>query len=159
MCQIRVYTGISKYLDAVATYDGARYAYRPGREFTEAMTAEALLCRQYMGWTRNDGRLRDGVNYLRMYPINYSDQNVYYWYYATQVMHHMEGDPWQEWNAVMRVAVPENQTKTGKEAGSWTPVKDRWGMQAGRLYTTCLSIYMLEVYYRHLPIYGLTDGE
>jgi hypothetical protein len=25
---------------------------------------------------------------------------------------------------------------------------------AGRLYTTCLSTYMLEVYYRHLPLYG-----
>ena len=153
-----VYTGISKYLDMVASYDGSRYAYHPGREFTEAMTAEALLCRQYMGWTREDGRLRDGVNYLRLHPINYRDENVYYWYYATQVMHHMEGDEWQEWNAVMREVVPEKQTKTGKEAGSWTPVNDRWGNQAGRLYTTCLSIYMLEVYYRHLPIYGLAKG-
>ena len=25
---------------------------------------------------------------------------------------------------------------------------------AGRLFVTCLSIYMLEVYYRHLPIYS-----
>jgi hypothetical protein len=34
---------------------------------------------------------------------------------------------------------------------------DRWSNlgQGMRLYTTCLSLYMLEVYYRHLPIYGV----
>ena len=119
------------------------------------MTAEALLCRQYLGWKRDDGRLRDGVELIRANPINYRDMNVYYWYYATQVLHHMEGDAWEEWNAHMRTVVPEKQTKTGKERGSWSPVGDRWGDRyAGRLYTTCLSIYLLEVYYRHLPIYS-----
>ena len=33
-------------------------------------------------------------------------------------------------------------------------IADQWGQHGGRLYTTCLSIYMLEVYYRHLPIYN-----
>ena len=146
---------ISEYLDKVASYDGSRYAYRPGRETTVTMTAEALLCRQYLGWQRDDPRLREGVDYIRAHPITYRDQNVYYWYYATQVLHHMEGDAWEEWNSHMRQVVPENQTKTGKERGSWSPTNDRWGGQyAGRLYTTCLSIYLLEVYYRHLPIYG-----
>ena len=149
-----VYENISRYLDLVTSYDGSRYAYRPGREFTEAMTAEALLCRQYLGWTREDGRLRDGVNYLLMHPVNYRDENCYYWYYATQVMHNMGGEEWQKWNQVMREKLPNKQTKTGRDGGSWVPTKDRWGVQAGRLYTTCLSLYMLEVYYRHLPVYG-----
>jgi hypothetical protein len=30
---------------------------------------------------------------------------------------------------------------------------DRWGADGGRLYVTCLSLYVLEVYYRHLPLY------
>ena len=145
---------ISEYLDKVASYDGSRYAYRPGREMTVTMTAEALLCRQYLGWKRDDPRLKDGVNYIRLHPITYRDENVYYWYYATQVLHHMEGDAWEEWNAILREVVPKNQTKTGKERGSWSPSNDRWGTFGGRLYTTCLSIYLLEVYYRHLPIYG-----
>ncbi len=53
----------------------------------------------------------------------------------------------------MRQVLPENQTKSGPERGSWTPLGDEWGAAGGRLYVTCLSLYMLEVYYRHLPIY------
>ncbi len=54
----------------------------------------------------------------------------------------------------MRSELPEHQVRSGDEVGSWDPQGDHWGSVAGRLYTTCLSIYMLEVYYRHLPIYS-----
>ena len=120
------------------------------------MTAEALLCRQYLGWAQDDQRLLNGVAVLDANPIRYDSipHNVYYWYYATQVMHHMEGESWERWNRVMRQVVPEHQVREGKEVGSWNPSSDRWGGYGGRLYTTCLSIYMLEVYYRHLPIYS-----
>jgi hypothetical protein len=53
----------------------------------------------------------------------------------------------------MREVIPANQVKQGDEAGSWNPTGDKWGSFGGRLYVTCLSIYNLEVYYRHLPIY------
>ncbi len=85
--------------------------------------------------------------------MDWSDSNSYYWYYATQVMHHMEGDPWLEWNAVMAHEIPRKQERTGREKGSWSPATDRWAM-GGRLYMTCLCTYMLEIYYRHLPIYA-----
>ena len=65
----------------------------------------------------------------------------------------MDGDDWNRWNNAMRQAVPAAQTKTGSDRGSWSPLNDRWGSHGGRLYTTCLSIFMLETYYRHLPIY------
>ena len=70
-----------------------------------------------------------------------------------------KGPDWQKWNAVMRQLLPEHQEKTGAERGSWDPNGDRWGDAGGRLYVTCLSLYTLEVYYRHLPIYrkGLLD--
>lgn len=144
---------ISKFLDAAQHNDGAQYAYKVGQASTLPMTAEGLLCRQYLGWKHEDPRLRAGVALLLGTPIDYSDQNVYYWYYATQVVHHMGGQEWEQWNSVMRNALPNAQTKTGAEAGSWAPSSDRWGANGGRLYVTCLSIYMLEVYYRHLPIY------
>ena len=59
----------------------------------------------------------------------------------------------RKWNGVMRQLLPENQEKRGGERGSWNPNGDRWGDAGGRLYVTCLSLYTLEVYYRHLPIY------
>ena len=65
----------------------------------------------------------------------------------------MEGKVWQEWNKVMRDSLPRRQVQDGREKGSWDPAGDRWGHQGGRLYMTCLCTYMLEVYYRHLPIY------
>ncbi|WP_425399281.1 prenyltransferase/squalene oxidase repeat-containing protein [Aeoliella sp.] len=146
---------LSDYLDTVQHEYGSRYSYRArGRGATPAMTAEGLLCRQYLGWERDDQRLQDGVSYLLKFLPEWDERNVYHWYYATQVMHHMEGKPWREWNNVMRQLLPEQQEKRGRERGSWDPNGDRWGSQGGRLFTTCLSIYMLEVYYRHLPLYS-----
>jgi hypothetical protein len=151
---------IGKFLDTVALDGGSRYPYQEGQEATLTMTAEALLCRQYLGWPRNDARLVEGVEWITR-PENLVNfqrgRNVYYWYYATQVCHHMEGDYWKRWNAVMRQALPEQQIKSGREAGSWDPLRptrDEWEAHGGRLYVTCLSIYMLEVYYRHMPLYS-----
>lgn len=151
---------VEDFLDKIALNNGSRYPYQRGEESQRSMTAEALLCRQYLGWRRDDPRMLDGVAYITQPEnlINFSrDRDVYYWYYATQVCHHMEGDFWKTWNKVMRKVVCENQTRTGPEAGSWDPNRpsqDKWAPFGGRLYVTCLSIYMLEVYYRHLPLYS-----
>jgi hypothetical protein len=150
---------VGEYLDK-ATPDGSRYSYQIEMEPTLTMTAEGLLCRQYLGWKRDDPRLVTGVGYLMQNLPRYEDRDVYYWYYGTQVVHHVGGKPWDAWNGVLRDMLVKNQEKTGTEKGSWDPLgdhPDRWANlgQGGRLYTTCLSLYMLEVYYRHLPIYGV----
>lgn len=145
---------ITAFLDAAQQDGGATYAYRPGYGgVTAAVSAEGLLMRQYLGWDRNDERLVNGVRKILGYPMDKNDWKVYYWYYATQVCHHMEGDAWKEWNAVMRQMLPENQIRKGPEEGSWEPSLDEWGPQGGRLYITCFCCYMLEVYYRHMPLY------
>lgn len=149
---------ISTYLDSVQRDDGSRYIYQRLQQPTPTMTAEGLLCRQYLGWDRDDARLISGVEYVLSNPIDPNENyDVYYWYYAAQLMHHMEGDAWDRWNNVMRRTIPSLQVTNGKERGSWDPKPDRWSHLGGRLYTTCLSIYMLEVYYRHLPIYSYRE--
>ncbi|MBU4400947.1 MAG: squalene--hopene cyclase [Planctomycetes bacterium] len=154
------FDNVERYLNDVAQYDGARYPYQRNGDVRLAMTAEALLMRQYIGWKRDDPRLVAGVEWITSPEnlINFErDRNVYYWYYATQVAHHIEGDYWKRWNEVMRQVLPEQQIPRGKEAGSWDPNRptaDQWASGGGRLYVTCLSICMLEVYYRHLPIYS-----
>lgn len=156
---------VTSYLDLAQLDGGRRYGYWQNQQPTNAVCAEGLLCRQYLGWPQDDERLVEGVAALNKNPIMYVDnsdgefrfrgeQDAYYWYYATQATHHMEGTIWDEWNKVMRVEVPAHQVKNGAEAGSWNPQTDKWGSAGGRLYVTCLSIYMLEVYYRHLPIYS-----
>jgi hypothetical protein len=154
--------GVNKFLDGVSHEYGSLYSYQSNSPPSKSMTAEGLLCRQYLGWQRDDERLVQGANYLVENLPNWdrSDRDAYYWYYATQVCHHMEGKHWQRWNKVMRVEIPRHQIKDGKERGSWDPDGFRWGSEGGRLFITCLSTYMLEVYYRHLPIYqqGLIGG-
>jgi hypothetical protein len=151
---------VDKFLDSVALQNGARYQYQKDSGIRRSMTAEALLMRQYLGWKRSDHRLIDGLRWITS-PENLIDFNnnrdVYYWYYATQVAHHSGGDAWKRWNDVMRRVLPQQQVTHGSEAGSWDPTRpseDQWGRYAGRLYVTCLTIYNLEVYYRHMPIYA-----
>ena len=154
---------VERYLDDIAQYNGARYPYRKNEDVRRSMTAEALLMRQYLGWRRDDPRLASGVRWITS-PENLVNfkrgRDVYFWYYATQVAHHFGGEPWKQWNAVMRQALPERQVPRGRESGSWNPhnpTADQWASSGGRLYVTCLSICMLEVYYRHLPIYASVD--
>lgn len=142
------------YLDSAASFEDAAYGYQARSAPSAAMTAEGLLCRQYIGWKRNNPAMFRGINaLLEDSPFSMKDRDVYYWYYATQVMHHFGGSPWREWNELMRVQLPKAQVHGGREDGSWAPQQDRWGRNSGRLYTTCLSIYCLEVYYRHMPLY------
>lgn len=156
---------VGEFLDSVSRKNGSRYSYMPRDMDRLSMTAEGLLCRQYLGWKHDDKRLVRGVRYLLDHLPRWTrgnkdedylpeNRNAYYWYYGTQVCHHMGGEYWKQWNEVMRQLVPEHQVKAGRERGSWDPQADKThGGAGGRLYTTCLSLYMLEVYYRHLPIY------
>src|SRR5690606_8803551 len=87
---------LSKYLDSVQKEYGSQYSYRPNEGAKLSMTAEGLLCRQYLGWERDDQRLLDGTGLLVKNLPDWEDQNVYYWYYATQVCHHMGGELWEK---------------------------------------------------------------
>jgi hypothetical protein len=130
------------------------FPYRP------ALAAEGLLCRQHLGWDRDDPRMTAGVaGLLERSPINFRGRgkNVYAWYYQTQVFHNVGGAAWERWNDVMRKALPQEQVKQGREKGSWDTTYDQWGSTAGgRLYMTSLLALMLESYYRHLPVYQAT---
>jgi hypothetical protein len=151
------YVRASRWLDSVRSGpEKSRYVYQPGRSVTPAMTAEALLCRQYLGMKRQDSAMAAGGAYLLANAPEWKTRNSYYWYYATQVMYHLQGEPWQAWNGKLRDMLVTSQAKDGASAGSWhtqTPSNDKWGERGGRLYETALSLLMLEVYYRHLPLY------
>jgi hypothetical protein len=146
---------VREYLDLVQIDGGARYLYQPNSHGGDAMDAEGLLCRQYLGWKQDDPRLVRGAKLLVAKGIDWDDRDAYYWYYATQVCHHMEGEIWRKWNAQMKQVIPAHQIRSGAERGSWEPRGDGsvGSAHGGRLYITCLHLYMLEVYYRHLPIY------
>ncbi len=128
---------------------------------TPTITAEALLCRMYLGASRDHEDIQTGVLMLTKEeflpstgrPKGRDLYSFYYWYYATQMMHHYGGREWTIWNNRMRDLLVSLQEKDGGEYhGSWGP--DRAHSHAGgRIYNTAMALLTLEVYYRHLPLY------
>ncbi|QEG20324.1 prenyltransferase/squalene oxidase repeat-containing protein [Mariniblastus fucicola] len=134
-----------------------------GRNATPSMTAVGLLMRIYTGWERDDPRLISGANYLvnqQMPGETVRLRDTYYWYYATQVLKHVDGPAWQKWNAALRPLLIRTQEKAGDNAGSWdpySPVPDRWAPFGGRIYVTTMNLLSLEVRHRLLPLYQKTN--
>ena len=158
---------IGSFLDTVSVEGGSRYGYRldsprrPPTGVTPAVSAEGLLSRQFLGWPRDDGRIAAGLEKLfaeRFLDFE-NDKDVYAWYYITQVVHNVGGPAWERWNGRMREILPAQQSDKGSNAGSWDPSLDKWGHIGGRLFTTCFCTWMLEVYYRHLPLYQAVAAE
>lgn len=138
------------FLNYVQAENGAKYGYdAPGAG--PATSAVGLLCRMYLGWTPKNQGLVKGVEFLSNTGPN--PGNIYFDYYATQVLHHWGGEPWTKWNNVMREYLVTTQEKAGNAAGSWKPLTGHDDVSGGRHYRTCMSVMTLEVYYRHLPIY------
>jgi hypothetical protein len=152
---------VPRWLDKVAGRGDrlGQYKYQPDRDCTPAMTAEALLCLQYLGARQDDRRLVAGVEHLVASHLpRPGDESSYYWYYATQVMYHIQGPYWPRWAEAMEETLLKTQHTEGHLSGTWDS-KDRWEETGGRIYTTCLRLLMLEVPYRHLPLYQLMEPE
>jgi hypothetical protein len=148
----------SRFLDSVQANNGAQYGYTDPAPGRDATTAVGLLCRMYLGWKKDNPALERGVKWIS--DRGPSPGNMYYNYYATQVMHQWEGDLWTKWNNVMRDQLVKSQAQQGHEQGSWFfPSGDLGASRGGRLYCTSMSVMVLEVYYRHLPIYRKQSTE
>jgi hypothetical protein len=105
----------------------------------------------YLGRSHEHKGMVRGMNNLSKWgPV---PTDMYYSYYATQAMHHWGGEHWEKWNSVMRDQLVASQSHSGDSAGSWPTDRSQHSETGGRLYTTCLCIMTLEVYYRYLPIY------
>ena len=145
------------FLDSVQFADGSAYGYLDSQNSTTASTAVGLLCRMVLGWKHDHRPLIDGVDGLILKGVQ--PNNIYYNFYATQVLHHFGGEPWEKWNSRMRDHLIATQALKGHEAGSWffvetTPEDVQAPLMGGRLYSTSLAALTLEVYYRYLPLYG-----
>ena len=161
----------SGFLDAVQEHRGARYKYEPTDppdRVSVAMTAEGLLCRQYLGWPPDHPAMADGLRFLTLPQHGprwtAGRRNVYEWYYVGQVLHNIGGQPWREWYDAAQQAIVPHQVRAGSSRGpldvrgSWHPTDPpgaplEYADKAGRLYLTAMSILILELPYRHLPLY------
>jgi len=147
---IRVF---DRYLDSVASDDGAKYGYR-NRRPKVSTTAMGLLMRLYRGWPRTDPRMLAGARYVA--SEGPSQDDVYSNFYTTQLLFQIEGPLWENWNPKMRDYLVATQEKEGHQRGSWYFAQGD-NLVGGRLYVTAMAAMTLQVYYRYLPIYQETE--
>lgn len=143
--------GVTYYLDSVAVDGEGRYGYEIDKKsYAISVTSMALLSRMYLGKNRDDNDLRAGVALIdKRGPYD----NLYYNYFATQVMKNWGGAEWDRWNGRLRDDLIAWQGVEGDEKGSWAPRdRDDYSRAGGRLLTTCLATLTLEVYYRYKPL-------
>lgn len=150
-----VFSKVKRFLAGVSHADGSQYSYMPGEGPKPSTTAIGLLCRMYLGWKHDTAALEKGVNYLaRTGPLK---DDIYHDYYASQVMIQFtgaKGDLWDKWNTDLRDWLVATQLTEGPGKGSWDVIEtNHKGERGGRLYTTCLAVMTLEIYYRVLPLY------
>ncbi len=150
--------GCRTWLQRVAGTGGklGQFGYTNNSTVKPEMTAEALLCLQYLDMPRDDPHISAGSAYLSKTLPRKNTHSSYYWYYGTQVMYHLQGEPWKRWNDAMKPLLIATQEKTGHQAGTWPP-RDNWERSGGRLLATSLRILMLEVYFSHLPLYRTSE--
>lgn len=144
------------------------YADSAGAAPGTALTAVGLLCRYYIdGWGPDNGGMASGVvGLMKRAPVATKvAPDMYYYYYATQVVHFFEGPDWKTWNegplqadgsrkGGMRDWLVDIQNiKDGPNLGSWDAEGGWIGRSCGRIGTTAMCLLTLEVYYRHLPLY------
>jgi hypothetical protein len=127
-------------------------SYRPGEPASPSMTAEALVCRLFLGSRLSQQATIEATDWLARNAPGTGEMNLYFWYYGTLGLYQTQGEPWQRWNAALQETLTRTQVATGDWAGTW-PTDDVWGGYGGRVYTTAMGALCLEVYYRFLPLY------
>jgi hypothetical protein len=160
----------STFLDSVQTMGGSRYRYEPHDppdRVRLSMTAEGLLCRQYLGWPKDYPSLQSGTRRLLQDEHRPEwaarKRNIYEWYYVAQTLHNTGGKDWKTWYRDVNQMILAHQKKGGRKPGmdvdgSWSPVEPigsphEYAETAGRLYFTAMCLLVLETPFRHAPIY------
>jgi len=160
------------FFNSVTDEDGFRHRYllvpsgfvpplpgdKPTFNYSRSTSSVGILSRMYLGWKKQDPPLEAAVKWLGKSGPWIEGQrgnastNLYFNYYATQIMRHYGDKPWENWNSTMRDFLVNSQVKIGHPNGSWY-FDSAHSESGGRLFSTSLATMILEVYYRHLPLY------
>lgn len=121
----------------------------------DACVAIAMLCRQFMGWNKNNMWLQAAADNQTAKIPNWGNRNVYRIYYASLTLFQMGGQHFKKWNEPVRDMIVENQ-RVGDPSidGSWD-YDSKYCMHGGRVMSTALLCLCLEVYYRYDQIYRM----
>jgi hypothetical protein len=139
-----------------------RFAYMPpgfergGPHLTSATTAIGLLCLIYMGVPPQHPGMEVAVQRLLQQGPNTGD--MYYTYYANQIMYQHGGQEWTQWKERTEQLLHGSQAKNDHMEGSWFLPGDHGARNGGRLYSTVMALLCLEENYRHMRIFQNAIG-
>lgn len=124
------------------------FGYQPGNGPTPTLTGTGITCLEVCG-EHNSVEALGGAKWLIAHPLVEKSTYFYYGVYYTGVgMFKMGGDiAAHNHRHLVDVLIPIQ-----KPDGGWNPQHGS-EKQAGRIYSTSLSVLALAVEYRYLPIY------
>ena len=151
--------GAIRFLDRVSIPDQSALGYMNPDQAMHRRTSIGLLCREYLGWGPHHPAISKGVESLGKLPPAANHKDIYYYYYATQVMFHGSPEPtWIGWNNRMRRPVdrhpgPGRQTEIPRSEGElvagrrsvWHATRPVWrhravATDAGSLLSTLAAL-------------------
>ncbi len=87
--------GAVRFIKSVSSgSNGGLASYRPYEAPSRSMTAESLVCRQFLGMTRDNPSADEAGDYLLGELPDKNKINLYYWYYGTLGMYQLQGTHW-----------------------------------------------------------------
>jgi hypothetical protein len=113
----------------------------------------------YCGWKKDHPSLIKGVKVLADYGPSKDGTDLYYDYYAAQVLRQFGGPQWDKFNTKLRDSLVAAQSQDGGAKGSWHMTDKGHFNESGRLCQTAFATMILEVYYRHMPLYADAASE
>jgi Prenyltransferase and squalene oxidase repeat len=139
-------------------------AQEDAKDPAPAALAAHMVCRRHMGWGPRHPQLQKKFEQLGKLLPDAKRKDIEYYFFATQVLYEEDlrvlpvGEPWKTWDPKIRDLLVDSQDQR-EEKGSWSPVGDSLAPFGGRLMQTALSLLILEVNYRYLPVFrGVGKG-
>ncbi len=141
-------------LQAMTDSEG-KVGYRGRLQFpngTHGLTAVGMLSHQLATHTPDPEVLAKQAGVLlERSPIPGTDgaffmmNDLYFAYFGSLAMHQHGGEAWTQWWSPLR----DKLLKTQQAEGSWPAAFDRWHVYGGQVYTTALSVLILETPVRY----------
>ncbi|WP_437230702.1 prenyltransferase/squalene oxidase repeat-containing protein [Planctomicrobium sp. SH661] len=124
------------------------FGYQPGNTSTPTLTGTGITCLEVCG-DHNSPESLNGADWLKKHPLVERSAYFYYGVYYTGVgVFKLGGESAaSNYQHLVDILLPIQQGD-----GSWEPQHGS-EKQAGRIYTTSLTVLALTVEYRYLPIY------
>ena len=137
-----------EYVKECSDQNQKGFGYQPGNGATPTMTGTGITCLEVCGAHRTEEALA-GANFLLTRPLREQTPYFYYGVYYTGVGMFKIGEEFAEatHQHLVSTLLPIQQAD-----GGWNPIHGS-ERQAGRIYSTSMSVLALTVEYRYLPIY------